>query len=162
MGSPILGRSRSWQTSLRRSSHQHRYHGQSAAPAHDRGHDCPQAGASRAEKLLRELQTLCGIPRALAGHRDGRRFQLHLIENGLSVCNRNRVMTGVGFLFRVTLRRHDLAAEVFHLKEPQRLPLVMSPEEASNACSPCRANSRSTSCWRSAMAAGCGRARSFD
>jgi hypothetical protein len=30
----------------------------------------------------------------------------------------------------VTLRRHDLAAEVYHLKEPQKLPLVMSPEEA--------------------------------
>jgi integrase/recombinase XerD len=28
-------------------------------------------------------------------------------------------MTGVRFLFRVTLRRHDLAAEVWHLKEPQ-------------------------------------------
>jgi integrase/recombinase XerD len=61
---------------------------------------------------------------------DVRRFQLHLIESGLSICNRNRIMTGVRFLFRVTLRRHDLAAEVYHLKEPQKLPLVMSPDEA--------------------------------
>src|SRR5438128_457762 len=61
---------------------------------------------------------------------DVRRFQLHLIESGLSICNRNRIMTGVRFLFRVTLRRHDLAAEVYHIKEPQKLPLVMSPEEA--------------------------------
>ena len=38
-------------------------------------------------------------------------------------------MTGVRFLFRVTLRRHDLAAEVWHLKEPQKLPPVLSPEE---------------------------------
>src|SRR5207302_3991455 len=45
-----------------------------------------------------------------------RRFQLHLIESGSSICNRNRIMTGVRFLFRVTLRRHDLAAEVYHLK----------------------------------------------
>jgi integrase/recombinase XerD len=59
-----------------------------------------------------------------------RRFQLHLVEKGLSICNRNRIMTGVRFLFRVTLRRHDLAAEVYHLKEPQKLPLVMSPDEA--------------------------------
>jgi len=36
----------------------------------------------------------------------------------------------VRFLFRVTLRRHDLAAEIFHLKEPQRLPLTMSRNEA--------------------------------
>ena len=61
---------------------------------------------------------------------DVRRFQLHLVESGLSICNRNRIMTGVRFLFRVTLRRHDLAAEVYHLREPQKLPLVMSPEEA--------------------------------
>jgi len=39
-------------------------------------------------------------------------------------------MTGVKFLLRVTLRRLDLVAEIYHLKEPQRLPLVMSPEEA--------------------------------
>ena len=60
---------------------------------------------------------------------DVRRFQLHLIESGLSICNRNRIMTGVRFLLRVTLRRHDLAAEVYHLKEPQKLPLVLSPDE---------------------------------
>jgi len=60
---------------------------------------------------------------------DVRGFQLHLIESGLSICNRNRIMTGVRFLLRVTLRRHDLAAEVYHLKEPQKLPLVMSPDE---------------------------------
>jgi integrase/recombinase XerD len=58
-----------------------------------------------------------------------RRFQLHLIESGASICNRNRIMTGVRFLFRVTLRRHDLAAEVWHIKEPERLPPVLSPEE---------------------------------
>src|SRR3954465_13517068 len=67
---------------------------------------------------------------------DVRRFQLHLVESGLSICNRNRIMTGVRFLFRVTLRRHDLAAEVYHLKEPQKLPLVMSPEEAKRLLHP--------------------------
>jgi site-specific recombinase XerD len=61
---------------------------------------------------------------------DIRRFQLHLAEADLSIGNRNRIMTGVKFLFRVTLRRHDLAAEIYHLKEPERLPLTMSPNEA--------------------------------
>jgi integrase/recombinase XerD len=58
-----------------------------------------------------------------------RLFQLHLVESGASICNRNRIMTGVRFLFRVTLRRHDLAAEVWHIKEPQKLPLVLSKDE---------------------------------
>ena len=61
---------------------------------------------------------------------DVRLFQLYLVESGLSTSNRNRIMTGVKFLFRVTLRRHDLAAEIYHLKEPQKLPLTMSPDEA--------------------------------
>src|SRR6516162_5771046 len=61
---------------------------------------------------------------------DVRRFQLHLVEAGLGISNRNRIMTGVKFLFRVTLRRHDLAAEIFHLKEEQKLPLILSPNEA--------------------------------
>jgi integrase/recombinase XerD len=58
-----------------------------------------------------------------------RRFQLHLIESGASIGNRNRIMTGVRFLFRVTLRRHDLAAEVWHLKEPEKIAVVMSADE---------------------------------
>ena len=40
-----------------------------------------------------------------------RRFQLHLVESSASICNRNRIVTGVRFLFRVTLRRYDLASE---------------------------------------------------
>jgi site-specific recombinase XerD len=60
---------------------------------------------------------------------DVRGFQLHLAETGMSICNRNRIMTGVKFLFRVTLRRLDLAAEIYHLREPQKIPQVMSPDE---------------------------------
>ena len=60
---------------------------------------------------------------------DIRRFQLHLAEAGLSICTRNQIMTGVRFLLRVTLRRLDLAAEIYHLREPQKIPLVMSPDE---------------------------------
>lgn len=60
---------------------------------------------------------------------DIRRFQLHLSETSVSICNRNRIMTGLRFLFRVTLRRLDLAAEIYHIREPQKIPMVMSPDE---------------------------------
>src|SRR5260370_24420686 len=62
-----------------------------------------------------------------------RRFQLHFIESGTSICNRNRILTGVRFLFRVTLRRHDLAAAVWHLKEPQKLPPALSGAQSRAA-----------------------------
>jgi site-specific recombinase XerD len=64
-----------------------------------------------------------------ATREDLRLFQLHLAETGMSICNRNRIMTGVRFLFRVTLRRLDLAAEIYHIREPQKIPQVMSPDE---------------------------------
>lgn len=60
---------------------------------------------------------------------DVRRFQLALIADGVSVQTRNTIMTGVKFLFRTTLRRHDLAAEIYYLKAPQKIPLVMSQDE---------------------------------
>ena len=61
---------------------------------------------------------------------DIRRFQLHLAESEeVSICHRNRIMTGLGFLFRVTLKRQDLLAEIYHLPEPQRVPRVLSADE---------------------------------
>ena len=60
---------------------------------------------------------------------DVKGFQQYLIESGTSICTRNQTMTGVKFLFRVTLRRHDLVAEIFHLREPDRVPLVLSKKE---------------------------------
>ncbi len=61
---------------------------------------------------------------------DLRRFQVHLSESAMSISNRNRTMTGLRFLFRVTLRRLDLASDIYHLREPQKIPLVISPDEA--------------------------------
>jgi len=65
-----------------------------------------------------------------ASPEDIRRFQLHLAQSGVSISNRNRTMTGLRFLFRVTLRRLDLAAEIHHIREPQKIPLVISTDEA--------------------------------
>ncbi len=59
-----------------------------------------------------------------------RAFQLYWRETGPSICNRNRIMTGLKFLFRVTLRRHDLASGIYYVREPQKLPVTMSPQEA--------------------------------
>lgn len=60
---------------------------------------------------------------------DVKYFQQHLVESGVSICTRNQTMTGVKFLLRVTLRRHDLVAEIFSLKEPVKVPLVLSKKE---------------------------------
>src|SRR5689334_7010561 len=66
---------------------------------------------------------------------DIRRFQLHLAETGVSICTRNITMTGLGFLFRVTLRRSVLAEAIYHTREPQKIPLVMSVDEVKRLLS---------------------------
>lgn len=60
---------------------------------------------------------------------DIRRFQHHLAKSDLSILTRNQIMTGVKFLFRVTVRRPDLVEEIFHVRAPKKIPLVMSREE---------------------------------
>jgi len=65
---------------------------------------------------------------------DVRNFLRSLIESGASICNRNRIMTGVKFLSKVTLRRHDLAAEIYHLRELLELPPVISAAPRPSSC----------------------------
>ena len=60
-----------------------------------------------------------------------RRFQFNLMETGTSIQTRNRTMTGLRFLFRVTMRRLDLANEIHHIKEPTKIPQILSAEEAT-------------------------------
>jgi integrase/recombinase XerD len=60
---------------------------------------------------------------------DVRLFQLHLAETGVSICMRNQLMVGVGFLFRITLRRPELAEGIYYVREPKKIPLVMGQKE---------------------------------
>ena len=60
---------------------------------------------------------------------DVRLFQLHLAESGVSICTRNQSMVGVGFLLRITLQRPDLADGIYYVREPRRIPKVMSQQE---------------------------------
>ena len=87
------------------------------------------AGTQRGHiRSCKQFAAFLKRPPDTATSEDIRRFQLHLAESGTSICNRNRIMTGLRFLF-VTLRRLDLAAEIYHIREPQKIPLVMSPDE---------------------------------
>src|SRR5207302_8075716 len=67
---------------------------------------------------------------------DIRLFQLHLAEQGVSICTRNRTMIGIAFLFRVTLRRPEIADGIEYIAEPQKIPLLLSPEEVRRLISP--------------------------
>ena len=66
---------------------------------------------------------------------DIRDFQRHLVDSGRNAHYRNRIMTGVKFLLKVTMRRHDLAAEVYHVREPQTVAVVLAPDEVARVLS---------------------------
>jgi integrase len=74
------------------------------------------------ERPYSKLQAVRCVFQAVPGYGHGG-------ETGASISNRNRIMTGLRFLFRVTLRQLDLAAEIYHIREPQKIPLVMSQDE---------------------------------
>jgi len=62
---------------------------------------------------------------------DLRRFQLHLSENGVSNTTINASITGLRFLFEVTLDQPDALRKMSAVYEPQKLPVVLSPEEVT-------------------------------
>ena len=88
------------------------------------------AGGQRAHiRSCKRFAAFLGCSPETATRDDIRRFQLHLAEEAVSIGTRNAVMSGVKFLFRVTLRRLDLAEEIYHLNEPQRAPVILSVNE---------------------------------
>jgi site-specific recombinase XerD len=65
----------------------------------------------------------------LASPEDLRRFQLHLVETGVSPTTINATLTGLGFLFGVTLERPNVLKRTSRVRPPQKLPRVLSVEE---------------------------------
>jgi site-specific recombinase XerD len=66
-----------------------------------------------------------------ASFEDVRRYQLHLVSSGAGVPTINHALTALRFLFMVTLRKHDVVAELPFIREPRRLPVVLSPQEVA-------------------------------
>jgi site-specific recombinase XerC len=62
---------------------------------------------------------------------DVRRYQLHLASSGLGVPSVNATITALRFFFQVTLRRGDVTEHIAFIREPRRLPVVLSPEEVA-------------------------------
>ena len=67
----------------------------------------------------------------LASPEDLRRFQLDLVETGVSPITINATLTGLGFLFGVTLERPDALKRTSRVRKPQKLPQVLSVDEVA-------------------------------
>lgn len=64
-----------------------------------------------------------------ASAEDLRRFQLHMVDAGTSPTTLNATITGLNFLFNVTLDRPQMMTKMQSVRVPQRLPVVLSREE---------------------------------
>jgi site-specific recombinase XerD len=62
---------------------------------------------------------------------DLRRFQLHLVEAGVSPITLNATITAVKFLFQVTLNRPHVVSKLRRVRVEQRLPVILSREEVA-------------------------------
>ncbi|MFL9671305.1 tyrosine-type recombinase/integrase [Variovorax sp. AB1(2024)] len=66
-----------------------------------------------------------------ATEEDLRRFQLHLVDRGVSPITLNATITGLKFFFDVTLNRGELVERMSYVRVPQKLPVVLSRDEAA-------------------------------
>jgi site-specific recombinase XerD len=64
-----------------------------------------------------------------ASSEDVRRYQLHLTASGVGVPTINQTVSTLRFFFKVTLGRPDLVERTTFVREPRKLPVVLSPEE---------------------------------
>src|SRR3974390_2699403 len=62
---------------------------------------------------------------------DVRRYQLHLTASGSGVATLNQAVSTLRFFFRVTVKRHDIVEHTHFIREPRKLPLVLSPDEVA-------------------------------
>ena len=66
-----------------------------------------------------------------ASFEDVRRYQLHLTTSGVGVPTLNQAVSTLRFFFRVTLKRHDILEHTHFIREPRKLPVVLSPEQVA-------------------------------
>ncbi len=72
-----------------------------------------------------------GRPPDRSDAEDLRRYQLHMRSNGASATSMNAAVSALRFFFGVTLGRGDAQAGMTTVREPRRLPVVLSPEEVA-------------------------------
>jgi site-specific recombinase XerD len=87
-----------------------------------------QSGYIRAVKRFTRF---FGQSPELASPDDLRRFQMHLVAQGVSGTTINATITGLRFFFEVTLDRHKALKKMSPVRVPQKLPMVLTSDEVA-------------------------------
>jgi len=89
---------------------------------------CTQRGYIRA---VRDFTVFFGRSPDQASAEDLRRYQHHMRTQGASATTMNFAVSALRFFFGVTLERGDAEVGMTTVRQPQRLPVILSPEEVA-------------------------------
>src|SRR5512144_1707611 len=108
---------------------------QPAAPAHDRRHDRAPVRREKTQgdyiRHVRTFTAFLGRSPDTATTDDLRRFQLHQAETGGRPPTINSSVAALRFFFTITLDRPEFAHGLVFVREPRKIPVVLSPEEVA-------------------------------
>jgi integrase/recombinase XerD len=82
-------------------------------------------------RTVKRFAAFLGRSPDMASAEDVRRYQAHLAASRVGVPTRNHTVSGLRFLFKVTLGRSDIDSHMRIAREPRKLPVILSPEEVA-------------------------------
>jgi len=82
-------------------------------------------------RAVKKLDNFLDKPLTAATREDMRRFQLHLIESKTSPGTLNATVSGVRFLYQVTLDKREIVRPLSRVPVPRKLPIVLTVEEVT-------------------------------
>jgi integrase/recombinase XerD len=81
------------------------------------------------QRAVRNFGKYLGRSPDTATVEDLRRYQLHLVDHGISPASLNAAISGLKFFFDVTLDRGQVMAKMQPVHLPRKLPVILSREE---------------------------------
>jgi site-specific recombinase XerD len=82
-------------------------------------------------RQVRTFTAFLGRSPDTATAEDLRRFQLHQRQSGVRPPSMNGAVAALRFFFTITLDRPEMARYLTFVREPRKLPVVLSPEEVA-------------------------------
>jgi site-specific recombinase XerD len=82
-------------------------------------------------RQIRTFTVFLGRSPDTATPEDLRRFQLHQRQSGVRPPSMNGAVAALRFFFTITLDRPDMARHLTFVREPRKIPVILSPEEVA-------------------------------
>jgi len=82
-------------------------------------------------RQVKSFASFLGRSPDTAGADDLRRFQLQQRHNGVQPSSMNSAVSALRFFFGVTLDRPDMERHLTFVREPRKIPVILSPQEIS-------------------------------